>query len=153
MTYFNSIKVRLKPSCLAETLMFDLFQFHKGTIKTTATERRKFPTRRFQFHKGTIKTYCKMKKKVTELYFNSINVRLKQFNKREAISCFIFQFHKGTIKTMNRVLAHNYLTLFQFHKGTIKTSLTISRVGFSWENFNSIKVRLKQGCYYSKRSY
>ena len=33
-----------------------LFQFHKGTIKTTADIERIHQETRFQFHKGTIKT-------------------------------------------------------------------------------------------------
>ena len=34
-------------------------------------------------------------------------------------------------------------TLFQFHKGTIKT-LNREKVPYAAENFNSIKVRLRQ---------
>ena len=33
-----------------------LFQFHKGTIKTTMAENSKTTRTVFQFHKGTIKT-------------------------------------------------------------------------------------------------
>ena len=34
----------------------DLFQFHKGTIKTTAIVGKHARYKLFQFHKGTIKT-------------------------------------------------------------------------------------------------
>ena len=33
-SYFNSIKVRLKPMSAADRARFSAFQFHKGTIKT-----------------------------------------------------------------------------------------------------------------------
>ena len=33
--YFNSIKVRLKPLRQGADKLAELFQFHKGTIKTT----------------------------------------------------------------------------------------------------------------------
>ena len=54
------------------------FQFHKGTIKTTAVDKVHGQFVKFQFHKGTIKT--------DKLY------RLQQQSGK-------FQFHKGTIKT------------------------------------------------------
>ena len=59
-------------------LMIQVFQFHKGTIKTLAT----------------ILPYWALR------YFNSIKVRLKRivpFFTKRLIN--VFQFHKGTIKT------------------------------------------------------
>ena len=56
-----------------------IFQFHKGTIKTRALERRERFSLRFQFHKGTIKTTDQLADLLADLYFNSIKVRLKQF--------------------------------------------------------------------------
>ena len=54
-----------------------LFQFHKGTIKTTFTD-----------------------SELTEIRdFNSIKVRLKPELERIDTGLFTFQFHKGTIKT------------------------------------------------------
>ena len=53
---FNSIKVRLKLSKAIPAHGFELFQFHKGTIKTIATKPITYQIVIFQFHKGTIKT-------------------------------------------------------------------------------------------------
>ena len=53
--HFNSIKVRLKQSRVAETLSSVVFQFHKGTIKTL------YP----------------LQSDILDSYFNSIKVRLK----------------------------------------------------------------------------
>ena len=53
--YFNSIKVRLKHSFVLASKNPIIFQFHKGTIKTSAP----------QIYANTL------------LYFNSIKVRLK----------------------------------------------------------------------------
>ena len=52
---FNSIKVRLRPSEKANDIVLDLFQFHKGSIKTS--------------------TYAAIRSDI--LYFNSIKVRLR----------------------------------------------------------------------------
>ena len=56
-----------------------MFQFHKGTIKTYSSSEygRIFPL--FQFHKGTIKTS----------YYGYVYLVIVKF-----------QFHKGTIKTV-----------------------------------------------------
>ena len=81
----------------------------------------------FQFHKGTIKTYKHGRLSVNGADFNSIKVRLKL-----SLLSFVgkrkkqFQFHKGTIKTKKHgtPLCSLLLSLFQFHKGTIKTGVT-----------------------------
>ena len=64
-----------------------------------------------------------------------------------------FQFHKGTIKTLKPV-QNSYDTIeFQFHKGTIKTLLLLT-IYLIFNNFNSIKVRLKHAnVYHSFLSY
>ncbi len=62
-----------------------------------------------------------MKLAVTS-YFNSIKVRLEQFDYAIPEFDSVFQFHKGTIRTL-----HAY-------QSTTKTC-----------HFNSIKVRLEQG--------
>ena len=54
--YFNSIKVRLKPWYYRKLFALLLFQFHKGTIKTTFPNLLILKIPVFQFHKGTIKT-------------------------------------------------------------------------------------------------
>ena len=55
ITYFNSIKVRLKQMSETDYTKLATFQFHKGTIETTPTEGYCRPLL-FQFHKGTIET-------------------------------------------------------------------------------------------------
>ena len=54
-----------------------------------------------------------------------------------------FQFHKGTIKTSVQRRSRGAAPTFQFHKGTIKTPPDHS-IRKSLNDFNSIKVRLKQ---------
>ena len=54
--HFNSIKVRLKRNILSIVCHSDIFQFHKGTIKTSVQGTEPSLFLRFQFHKGTIKT-------------------------------------------------------------------------------------------------
>ena len=54
----------------------------------------------FQFHKGTIRTQKSPAKEKAQIYFNSIKVRLEQANIGAVIlSRQAFQFHKGTIRT------------------------------------------------------
>ena len=100
LSYFNSIKVRLKLSVPDFPYISFEFQFHKGTIKTSLPD---FPYTSFdgfQFHKGTIKTLSCLKALSHFLHFNSIKVRLKQgIGSLVSPIAQIFQFHKGTIKT------------------------------------------------------
>ena len=56
----------------------DLFQFHKGTIRTECADLKNGNSLPFQFHKGTIRTIA---------------------NNRTIIIINQFQFHKGTIRT------------------------------------------------------
>ena len=86
---------------VASLVLSTLFQFHKGTIKTTVLKQKLADSLQFQFHKGTIKTFPDAEKAFVDyLNFNSIKVRLKppksSYLGNESIS---FQFHKGTIKT------------------------------------------------------
>ena len=81
---FNSIKVRLKREEGWESESKGIFQFHKGTIKTTYTLGLNSKCSLFQFHKGTIKT--------RHACFGVIGARR-------------FQFHKGTIKTGKSALS------------------------------------------------
>ena len=76
---FNSIKVRLK--LLSEILIIAIliFQFHKGTIKTTLAQEEGQGVQVFQFHKGTIKTSSTRLVMSSIPNFNSIKVRLKPF--------------------------------------------------------------------------
>ena len=57
----------------------------------------------FQFHKGTIKTTRRFKIGELLTNFNSIKVQLKQATPRGAFVSHKFQFHKGTIKTLRIV--------------------------------------------------
>ena len=56
LSYFNSIKVRLKHKYFEKYPSRSRFQFHKGTIKTVVFVRLVLSLFLFQFHKGTIKT-------------------------------------------------------------------------------------------------
>ena len=74
---FNSIKVQLRP--LLSGVMFAniLFQFHKGTIKTTKELHNAVIAGYFQFHKGTIKTLAAGQASIASATFNSIKVQLR----------------------------------------------------------------------------
>ena len=54
----------------------------------------------FQFHKGTIRTSHQTKRLGPYFYFNSIKVQLEQPKTRNTTTEQVkFQFHKGTIRT------------------------------------------------------
>ena len=74
---FNSIKVQLKLKANDINKIEDLFQFHKGTIKTL-------------YLVSLLSALW---------YFNSIKVQLKPTRYTRAHGNQQFQFHKGTIKT------------------------------------------------------
>ena len=62
-----------------------------------------------------------MKKKVTELYFNSIKVRLKLYDADFVLIIMTyFNSIKVRLKPM-RTTSNSTDKTFQFHKGTIKT--------------------------------
>ena len=57
VVYFNSIKVRLElPGGSVDTSSGQVFQFHKGTIRTALPVQAPGVLAEFQFHKGTIRT-------------------------------------------------------------------------------------------------
>ena len=141
---FNSIKVRLKPHRINAKKQRDIFQFHKGTIKT------RYPLRyedilpyfnsikvrlklayidmpmRAEAYFNSIKVRLKLGLLMLFVflicYFNSIKVRLKRSRQDDIGTEFSkFQFHKGTIKTPSLSTYWCPSNLFQFHKGTIKT--------------------------------
>ena len=62
LRHFNSIKVRLEQISLYYRTYKNLFQFHKGAIRTARLVPVLFPPSGFQFHKGAIRTekmlYC-----------------------------------------------------------------------------------------------
>ena len=57
---FNSIKVQLEH--LRVDTVFELFQFHKGSIRTVLILAVMIGLRLFQFHKGSIRTMKKKRK-------------------------------------------------------------------------------------------
>ena len=101
---FNSIKVRLERS-MTEPVMLahEVFQFHKGAIRT---ERNKHTTRSV----GS---------------FNSIKVRLEQTERQIRAFDAAFQFHKGAIRTAILSPIWEQDRVFQFHKGAIRTTKNI----------------------------
>ena len=119
--YFNSIKVRLERAIARIILLTSIFQFHKGTIRTSVCKGNTLFSE-FQFHKGTIRT-------LIHLFL--------------PITIFWFQFHKGTIRTRSPASACRSIPLFQFHKGTIRTIIGSGSKGNGYVHFNSIKVRLE----------
>ena len=106
----------------------------------------------FQFHKGSIKTSFPVQCLDINASFNSIKVRLRPKYNTSTYFDTKFQFHKGSIKTVRssyvlRILlcfnsikvrlrqdgcyVHQIETrLFQFHKGSIKTPKTHELVGY-----------------------
>ena len=75
--YFNSIKVRLELDVAAVASHGQIFQFHKGTIRTLGYE----------------PSWNEV------AYFNSIKVRLERCARSLQKCAVLFQFHKGTIRT------------------------------------------------------
>ena len=98
---FNSIKVQLKLPEASPLILAPIFQFHKGTIKTSILLFLSRQSIIFQFHKGTIKTLVLPLVQVLLSYFNSIKVQLKLGRIVQSCAIYLFQFHKGTIKTRN----------------------------------------------------
>ena len=87
-----------------------IFQFHKGTIRTSYIAAHRSSLTKFQFHKGTIRTrQAALQEDGKDGDFNSIKVRLEQEHDGCALAEGQFQFHKGTIRTLCRtrnVAAH-----------------------------------------------
>ena len=98
-----------------------IFQFHKGTIRTSKFEAKEIKDDKFQFHKGTIRT--------SRLFGHPSSPPS-------------FQFHKGTIRTPYCMFLITS-SLFQFHKGTIRT-VYLGLFGEKHFHFNSIKVQLER---------
>ena len=98
----------------------------------------------FQFHKGTIRTSDGRKTIKGCSCFNSIKVRLEPNDKCiPSFNVKRFQFHKGTIRTHQRIGGSRAGATFQFHKGTIRTKFYMVNT-FIFLSFNSIKVRLER---------
>ena len=54
--HFNSIKVRLERRIILIIIYLEIFQFHKGAIRTVRTDKSAYYYVSFQFHKGAIRT-------------------------------------------------------------------------------------------------
>ena len=86
--YFNSIMVRLRPTyTIGHLYNVTEFQFHYGTIKTSARLVDKLMLQAFQFHYGTIKTTARRHCRRHVSYFNSIMVRLRPVLLRAGDGC------------------------------------------------------------------
>ena len=121
--HFNSIKVQLE------------LDYFNGVLPTAQL---------FQFHKGTIRTALLRWNLLPILNFNSIKVQLERGAAPQYVAKYVkFQFHKGTIRTVVSQQAVQARGLFQFHKGTIRTFVS-SLDGCCHSYFNSIKVQLER---------
>ncbi len=80
-------------------------------------------------------------------------MRLKGEDKPRISEAFAeFQFHIGAIKSEVKNILISLLLWFQFHIGAIK-SIIYFTIKYIYESFNSILVRLKEGCpYYEDKS-
>ena len=96
LLYFNSIKVRLERVAGGCSVVgIQLFQFHKGTIRTDSATDTRTGENLFQFHKGTIRTPTVCAPSAVMLYFNSIKVRLERFLQDRMVGV---DFHFNSIK-------------------------------------------------------
>ena len=158
--------MRLEPfHCFFVLKSGDIFQFHKGAIRT-----QQFLVKyNYQYNFNSIKVRLERSegggKRQSDRNFNSIKVRLEQhtahpqyfsiiyFNSIKVrlelnMSCrcylqHLFQFHKGAIRTQSGLFCPHPLFLFQFHKGAIRTNAA-PRLLCWISHFNSIKVRLER---------
>ena len=99
---FNSIKVRLEPTPSAiSTSSSPYFNSIKVRLEPPI-DQQPDEQRLFQFHKGTIRTSDGRQREMEDFYnFNSIKVRLELYDgERVFYGVNGFQFHKGTIRTM-----------------------------------------------------
>ena len=148
LSYFNSIKVRLRPSPSHALTISRPFQFHKGSIKTLAT--RLLPC--FLTHFNSIKVRLRREGWACcssgHENFNSIKVRLRLVVCRPALQGgdhfnsikvrlrpemaavgFLGTSHFNSIKVRLRPSTSHALDIsrpFQFHKGSIKTHALMS---------------------------
>ena len=77
LPHFNSIKVQLEHRLKNDIFDLSIFQFHKGTIRTT-------------YDDDNLPLFS---------YFNSIKVQLELSRDILTSPVKTFQFHKGTIRT------------------------------------------------------
>ena len=78
LAHFNSIKVQLERMISVIETQGWLFQFHKGTIRTSAETISMLPVRYFNSIKVQLEHNYAVKALRTVLYFNSIKVQLER---------------------------------------------------------------------------
>ena len=141
---FNSIKVQLEPKAgLIGVIKPPIFQFHKGTIRTSDDETEFITDKKFQFHKGTIRTRRHNECRNYRPYFNSIKVRLERGGCQDHYFANVyFNSIKVRLELAEDYKLSSLLAAFQFHKGTIRTTEN-EEDEVRELHFNSIKVRLE----------
>ena len=143
---FNSIKVRVKPLSSHVWLRIIMFQFHKGTSKTSSNSLSSSKFACFNSIKVRVKLFIDYLCSDPILCFNSIKVRVKLRHLELSVIFIKFQFHKGTSKTCRRTSLSSPLIPFPFHNGTSKTHLPADPVYIS-NGFIYIKVRVNPSCF------
>ena len=144
LPHFNSIKVQLELSSSTSHTCNRIFQFHKGTIRTSFILLGPSLVMYFNSIKVQLEPVSVTLNWEPTSNFNSIKVQLElrpsELSRSSQIS---FQFHKGTIRTTEPRDGTGCQNQFQFHKGTIRTS-RFFRACSLFSYFNSIKVQLEQ---------
>ena len=96
----------------------------------------------FQFHKGAIRTESGWSGRTMEIGFNSIKVQLELLKTAKNLTKYLcFNSIKVQLEPF-QILLRPKNNLFQFHKGAIRT-LNLMSVMPSVLCFNSIKVQLE----------
>ena len=99
----------------------------------------------FQFHKGSIKTSCHHWWHELFVCFNSTKVRLRHIDRQGITHTYTcFNSTKVRLRRTSPCWPLRYRCKFQFHKGSIKTGPTSLIPGSATSSFNSTKVRLRQ---------
>ena len=101
-------------------LLFRLFQFHKGAIRTTGLQSTEKFDGNFNSIKVRLERAVQPRTLVGDGDFNSIKVRLER----------------------SQPITDCPDIIFQFHKGAIRTGVPVPRRA-DFNDFNSIKVRLE----------
>ncbi len=124
--------------------MFNLFQFHYGTVKSADVRTARRTELPFQFHYGTVKRRRKSRcTSSMQMHFNSTTVRLKDgYTVTFPSVVNIFQFHYGTVKRPTRQMFS--IKPDNFNSTTVRLKVSPRAGLFCKSNyFNSTTVRLK----------
>ena len=120
----------------------NLFQFHKGAIRTYADLFVKLRKQNFNSIKVRLERSLGYTTTAVLLYFNSIKVRLEHASASSLASSIVY-FNSIKVRLeLNFGCIEFRLRLFQFHKGAIRTTDS-NPYFFTFIDFNSIKVRLE----------